>query len=34
MFEILTLAQTQKLSKEIGVFMYGREYWDLSLIHI
>ena len=28
MFEILTLAQTQKLSKEIGVFMYGREYWD------
>jgi uncharacterized protein (TIGR00730 family) len=28
MFEIVTLAQTQKLSKEIGVFMYGREYWD------
>jgi uncharacterized protein (TIGR00730 family) len=28
MFEILTLAQTQKLSKQIGVFMYGREYWE------
>src|SRR4029453_9598589 len=28
MFEIVTLAQTQKLSKQIGVFMYGREYWD------
>src|SRR3954468_20093159 len=28
MFEILTLAQTQKLSKQLGVFMYGREYWD------
>jgi hypothetical protein len=27
MFEILTLAQTQKLSKQLGVFMYGREYW-------
>ena len=27
-FEILTLAQTQKLSKQIGVFMYDREYWD------
>ena len=24
MFEILTLAQTQKLSKQLGVFMYGR----------
>jgi uncharacterized protein (TIGR00730 family) len=31
MFEIVTLAQTQKLSKEIGVFMYGREYWDAVL---
>jgi len=31
MFEILTLAQTQKLSKQIGVFMYGREYWDAVL---
>jgi len=28
MFEILTLAQTQKLSKRLGVFMYGREYWE------
>ena len=28
MFEIVTLAQTQKLSKQISVFMYGREYWD------
>src|SRR3954464_14221055 len=28
MFEILTLAQTQKLSKQLGVFMYGREFWD------
>jgi uncharacterized protein (TIGR00730 family) len=28
MFEIVTLAQTQKLSKQIGVFMYGREYWE------
>ncbi len=28
MFEILTLAQTRKLSKEIAVVMYGREYWN------
>src|ERR1051326_6700942 len=28
MFEILTLAQTEKLSKRIGVLLYGREYWD------
>jgi uncharacterized protein (TIGR00730 family) len=28
MFEILTLAQTQKLSKQLGVIMYGREYWE------
>jgi uncharacterized protein (TIGR00730 family) len=28
MFEILTLAQTQKLSKQMGVFIYGREYWE------
>jgi uncharacterized protein (TIGR00730 family) len=28
MFEILTLAQTRKLSKQLGVFIYGREYWD------
>jgi uncharacterized protein (TIGR00730 family) len=31
MFEILTLAQTQKLSKQLGVFMYGREYWEAVL---
>src|SRR5688572_11925987 len=28
MFEILTLAQTKKLSKQLGVFIYGREYWE------
>jgi hypothetical protein len=28
MFEILTLSQTQKLSKQLGVFLYGREYWQ------
>src|SRR5579864_3661942 len=28
LFEILTLAQTQKLSKRIEVILYGREYWD------
>jgi uncharacterized protein (TIGR00730 family) len=28
MFEILTLAQTQKLSKQLCVIMYGREYWE------
>ena len=27
LFEILTLAQTDKLSKKIGVILYGREYW-------
>ncbi len=31
MFEIVTLSQTQKLDKEIGVFMYGREYWEQIL---
>jgi uncharacterized protein (TIGR00730 family) len=31
MFEILTLAQTEKLSKKIGVLLYGREYWDQVL---
>ena len=31
MFEILTLAQTQKLSKQLGVFLYGREYWEAIL---
>jgi uncharacterized protein (TIGR00730 family) len=28
MFEILTLAQTQKLTKELRVVLYGEEYWD------
>ena len=28
LFEILTLAQTEKLSKQIGVILYGSEYWD------
>ncbi len=28
LFEILTLAQTEKLSKKIGVLLYGREYWE------
>ena len=28
MFELLTLAQTQKLAKHIGVVVYGREYWS------
>ena len=27
MFEILTLVQTDKLSKKIGVVLYGTEYW-------
>ncbi|MGA3209939.1 MAG: TIGR00730 family Rossman fold protein [Terriglobales bacterium] len=27
MFEILTLVQTEKLSKPIGVAVYGREFW-------
>jgi uncharacterized protein (TIGR00730 family) len=27
-FEILTLVQTDKLSKKIEVVLYGREYWD------
>ena len=27
MFEILTLAQTQKLAKKISVVIYGSEYW-------
>jgi len=31
MFEILTLAQTDKLSKKIGVVLYGREYWEQVL---
>jgi len=28
LFEILTLAQTQKLAKKIPVVIYGREYWN------
>src|SRR5712671_2283466 len=28
LFEILTLAQTDKLSKKIAVILYGRDYWD------
>jgi len=31
MFEILTLVQTDKLSKKIGVVLYGREYWQQVL---
>jgi len=31
MFEILTLAQTQKLSKQMCVIMYGRKYWEQIL---
>jgi uncharacterized protein (TIGR00730 family) len=28
LFEILTLAQTDKLSKKIAVILYGSDYWD------
>jgi len=28
LFEILTLVQTDKLSKRIGVILYGSEFWD------
>jgi uncharacterized protein (TIGR00730 family) len=28
LFEILTLAQTEKLAKKILVLIYGREYWE------
>jgi uncharacterized protein (TIGR00730 family) len=31
LFEILTLAQTQKLAKKILVIVYGREYWNRVL---
>ncbi len=33
LFEILTLVQTDKLSKKIGVVLYGREYWD-QVLHL
>ncbi len=31
MFEVLTLVQTEKLSKKIDVILYGSEYWDQVL---
>jgi uncharacterized protein (TIGR00730 family) len=31
LFEILTLAQTRKLSKKLLVIMFGSEYWDAVL---
>jgi uncharacterized protein (TIGR00730 family) len=31
LFEILTLAQTQKLAKKIIVIVYGKEYWNRVL---
>ena len=31
LFEILTLVQTDKLSKKIGVILYGSDYWDQVL---
>jgi len=31
LFEILTLAQTEKLAKKILVVIYGREYWNRTL---
>src|SRR5262245_14456486 len=31
LFEILTLVQTDKLSKKIDVVLYGREYWEQVL---
>ena len=31
LFEILTLVQTDKLSKKIGIILYGGEYWDQVL---
>lgn len=31
LFEILTLVQTDKLSKKIGIILYGSTYWDQVL---
>ncbi len=31
LFELLTLAQTDKLAKKIAIIVYGREYWDSVL---
>ena len=31
LFEILTLAQTDKLSKKIAVILYGSDFWDQVL---
>ncbi len=28
LFELLTLAQTEKLAKQISIVVFGREYWD------
>jgi uncharacterized protein (TIGR00730 family) len=33
LFEILTLVQTDKLSKKIAVILYGRTYWD-QVLHL
>jgi uncharacterized protein (TIGR00730 family) len=33
LFEILTLVQTDKLSKKISVVLYGRDYWD-HVLHL
>ena len=33
LFEILTLAQSEKLSKKIGVILYGKDYWD-QVLHL
>jgi uncharacterized protein (TIGR00730 family) len=33
LFEILTLVQTAKLSKKIGIILYGSDYWD-HVLHV